>query len=656
MKYLKTDLKGKIRNLPHFKSEALLPVFEAVVNSIQAIEERGNLSGGEVEVRVVRESQPMLFDMDESGITGFIITDNGIGFNEANYDSFLTSDSIHKQSLGCKGVGRFLSLKAFESVEIESVYAADKRCMNRKFTFTINDGVKENHHAETTEAVRTVVQLRGFKNEYQRLASAYKTTAKIAQRIMEHCLSYFISGEAPRVTVLDRDERLVLNEIFDRDIKNNIMLEKLQLEGHEFSLVHIKLYSTHEKMHNAVLCANRRDVKSLSLAKSLGTSSQFDDADRRFTYALYVTSAYLDKTVDNYRLDFEIPEDTPLLKEYGVVSMKQVEGAVAGAAKDFLREFLEKARVRKLAIVERYIANENPALRSVPFYCPEIFEEIEPNSTPEKINEVLYRHKGRAEFAIRKNSEKLLKTQAKSIAEVEADYQALTAQITVFQKDNLVNYLCDRNRMIALLEKKLELNVDGKFPNEDIIHDLIFPRKATTDQIGFENHNLWIIDECLTFHAFAASDKPLNQTTYSGSDERPDIVAFAEVDADKIARAVSILEFKKPQRTNFDEDPTRQLYRYLREIKESKKVRLPNGRDLNVGETTRYYCYAICDITSAIHEYAENNGNYARLKGELGYYMYNRALNAHTEILHFDKIVVDAKRRHKAFFEKLGIG
>lgn len=219
-----------------------------------------------------------------------------------------------------------------------------------------------------------------------------------------------------------------------------------------------------------------------------------------------------------------------------------------------------------------------------------------------------------------------------------------------------MNYLCDRKRMIALLEKKLELNAEGKFPNEDIIHDLIFPRKATTDQIAFEDHNLWIIDECLTFHAFAASDKPLNQTTHSASGERPDIVAFAEVDEDKVARAVSILEFKKPQRTNFDEDPTRQLYGYLREIKVNKKVRLPNGRDLNVGETTRYYCYAICDITPAIDVYAENDGNYARLKGELGYYKYNRALNAHTEILHFDKIVVDAKRRHQAFFAKLGIG
>lgn len=656
MKYLKTNLEGKVRNLPHFKGEALLPVFEAVVNSIQAIEERGNLSGGEIEVRVVREAQAMLGDLDESGITGFVITDNGIGFNEANYDSFETSDSIHKQALGGKGVGRFLWLKAFESVEIESVYAADEQRMKRKFSFTTKDGIQEDQHAVTTDGVRTVVRLRGFKKEYQKLPSAYKTTAKIAQRIMEHCLSYFISGEAPRVTVLDQDERLVLNEIFDKDIKNNITLEAVQLEGHEFSLVHIKLYSTHEKMHNAVLCANRRDVKSLSLAKALGTSSQFDDADRRFTYALYVTSAYLDQTVDNYRLDFEIPEDAPLLAEAGVVSMKQIEGAVAGAAKVFLREFLEKARERKEAIVASYVANENPALRSVPHYCPEVFDEIEPNSTPEKLNEVLYRHKGRAEFAIRKNSDKLLKTQAKSIAEVEGDYQALTAQITEFQKDNLVNYLCDRKRMIALLEKKLELNADGKFPNEDIIHDLIFPRKATTDQLAFEDHNLWIIDECLTFHAFAASDKPLNQTTHSASDERPDIVAFAEVDEDKVARAVSILEFKKPQRTNFDEDPTRQLYRYLREIKENKKVRLPNGRDLNVGETTRYYCYAICDITRAIHEYAENNGNYARLKGELGYYMYNRTLNAHTEILHFDKIVVDAKRRHKAFFEKLGIG
>jgi len=656
MKYMRTNLEGKVRNLPPFKSEALLPVFEAVVNSIQAIEERGKVATGKIDVRVVREDQQTLGDIDEPRINGFVITDNGVGFNDANFESFQTSDSDYKKALGGKGVGRFLWLKAFDHVHIESVYRSNSRRMKRVFTFTTEHGIETTEHAAVDgNRQYTIVRLNGFKKEYRALPSAYKTTAKIAQRILEHCLSYFISGKVPRITVIDEEESFVLNEMFENDIKNNLTEETTCIGGHEFALAHIKLYGTHDKMHNAVLCANCRDVKRLGLAKVLGTSTPFDDSNRKFTYAIYVTSDYLDQRSDNYRLDFNIPEDDSMFAEDGAITMRQIERTVASSARDFLSTFLEKTRERKEELVAHYVANENPALRAVPHYCPEVFDEIEPNSTSEKVNEVLYRHKGRAELEIRKQSDILLKTQAKSLEEVEKAYRSLTTQITEFQKDNLASYLCHRKRIIDLLQRKLELNSDGKYSNEDIIHDLVFPRKANTAQLAFEDHNLWIIDECLTFHAFAASDTPLNQTTSSSSEERPDIVAFAEVDEDKTARAVSLIEFKKPQRKSFDEDPTRQLYRYLREIKANGKVRLPNGRDLNVGESTRYYCYAICDITNAIHVFAENNGNYARLKGELGYYMYNRALNAHTEILHFDKIVVDVQRRHKAFFEKLGI-
>jgi hypothetical protein len=46
----------------------------------------------------------------------------------------------------------------------------------------------------------------------------------------------------------------------------------------------------------------------------------------------------------------------------------------------------------------------------------------------------------------------------------------------------------------------------------------------------------------------------------------------------------------------------------------------------------------------------------AKHQGEYGYYNYNRHHNSHVEIIAFDKIVIDAKQRHKAFFEKLGIG
>ena len=60
--------------------------------------------------------------------------------------------------------------------------------------------------------------------------------------------------------------------------------------------------------------------------------------------------------------------------------------------------------------------------------------------------------------------------------------------------------------ILDLLEKKLQLNENGKYYNESIIHDIILPRKTSTCEINYEDHNLWIIDELLTFHQYALSD------------------------------------------------------------------------------------------------------------------------------------------------------
>lgn len=290
MTHLKTNLEGKIRHLPSFRAEALLPLFEAVVNSIQGIEERGDLRRGSVEVRIHREAQRLLADFDTPAITGFSITDNGIGLDDVNLDSFETSDSIHKLAKGGKGVGRFLWLKAFDAVDIESIYQGTEGRLRRLVTFTARAGVVAQPPQPTTDEQRTTVHLRGFREEYRQLPSAYKTTAKIAQRVLEHCLSYFIANAAPTISVADTEGRLVLNDVFDNTIKKYISQEELLIDKLPFSLAHVKLYATHDKMHNIVLCANRRDVKSVSLAKTLGTTSQFDDAGHKFTYALYVTS------------------------------------------------------------------------------------------------------------------------------------------------------------------------------------------------------------------------------------------------------------------------------------------------------------------------------------------------------------------------------
>ena len=86
-----------------------MPLMEAVSNSIHAITERFDDKAGKrgrIDVTVIRD----LEDENEP-VLGFDVGDNGVGFTEENYKSFLTPDSRHKEKRGGKGVGRLGWLK-----------------------------------------------------------------------------------------------------------------------------------------------------------------------------------------------------------------------------------------------------------------------------------------------------------------------------------------------------------------------------------------------------------------------------------------------------------------------------------------------------------------------------------------------------------------
>ena len=51
---IETDLEGKINNISSFKKEALLPLFEAIINSVHAIEDREDLEKGTIKVNIIR--------------------------------------------------------------------------------------------------------------------------------------------------------------------------------------------------------------------------------------------------------------------------------------------------------------------------------------------------------------------------------------------------------------------------------------------------------------------------------------------------------------------------------------------------------------------------------------------------------------------------
>lgn len=161
------DIRGQLNNMRLAESKALWPLFEAVVNSIQAIEDSPNKNQGKIFISAVRDSVYQgTVDTGREALEkfeSFIITDNGIGMDSSNYRSFNTAYSTLKAKKGCKGIGRFLWLKAFEKVEIESTYYENGDHHNRKFTFT-PEGINPENNTQKVEetTISTKVTLKNF--------------------------------------------------------------------------------------------------------------------------------------------------------------------------------------------------------------------------------------------------------------------------------------------------------------------------------------------------------------------------------------------------------------------------------------------------------------------------------------------------------------
>ena len=69
MKPFSIDLLGRIKNFNLPKNQPLVPLFEAVVNSIHAIQERrdaGESFEGKITIRIIRETQMSLSDIVEA--------------------------------------------------------------------------------------------------------------------------------------------------------------------------------------------------------------------------------------------------------------------------------------------------------------------------------------------------------------------------------------------------------------------------------------------------------------------------------------------------------------------------------------------------------------------------------------------------------------
>jgi len=117
------DIQGTIDNITSH-TNVYTPIIEAIVNSIDSIITKGILNG-KIEISIVRETE-IDFDGSLPAIKGINIRDNGDGFNQKNRDSFDTFYSQEKKATGGKGFGRFMYVKYFEDVKVNSVFKSEE--------------------------------------------------------------------------------------------------------------------------------------------------------------------------------------------------------------------------------------------------------------------------------------------------------------------------------------------------------------------------------------------------------------------------------------------------------------------------------------------------------------------------------------------------
>jgi len=649
------------------KTTYLTPIIEAVCNSVDAI--GNNRTDGYVKIIVKRDHQTSTDGQTETAgsVVAIDVIDNGVGFTDDNADSFDTFKSGYKIQQGGKGFGRFMYLKYFRSVSIDSVYEQDGQLKRREFTFGHKSEIIENERitdVEGQESTGSVLHLSSIINSDE----PDKGLDVIARKLVEKLLVIFAtqSETTPTITIMEEDESnpIVLNDYIGKN-SGVVQVGKdvpLQIKGrdckeYDFTVKVYKIYFS-AITNKICLTANQREVSDVSLHiyvpefKETLSETDSEGHQRNFMVKAYVIGKYLDDNVTTERDAFNFDKEVDSL--FGI-SEKTICQRVAQICKDMFGDDMSERYTAKKNRIENYVITSAPwnktLLSSMDMECiPVGIDDFE--------LEMLFRKKKyELEEQSRIEIKEILDKQEGE--EIDANIQEIMAHVNEIQKSNLVQYVCKRKEILSLFNKLRRRLEDGSAHKENEIHNLIFPMIKTDREVEYDDHNLWMLDERFAFTQYIASDKVISIK----DKKEPDLAIiykermFYRNGENNMLSPVCIVEFKRPKRKEYtaDENPITQACKYSRKILDGK-LEMPDGLEpVKVSkESTPVYIYIVSDITPKIAEFADN-ASLTKSPDNEGYFGYMPSYHAYVEVMSYKKMYEDALMRNRIFFEKLGI-
>lgn len=685
----RSNIANKVRNTKLPTTKGLMALFEVLSNSIHAIKEakEKNLisDNGKITIKVYRnvgllENEGDLF-IDSSPITSIIVNDNGIGLNDENFKSFIETDSDHKIQIGGKGVGRFVCLKVFEKMKIQSVFKDTDTLKKRKFIFENTPRGFDSYEEEPVQkgTIGTSIELCNIKAEFDKKFP--RSLADIAKEIVMHFQLYFIQKDVPEI-VLENDGSSIivnLNNLFEREFLNDVNDKPFNVGEENFTLYLSKSYNNVQS-HKIHFCAHNRSVIDEGLYKriiDLGKSPiKQEDDGREFYYQAFVIGNFLDNNVDTERVGFIFPKGDEDGEEDEEENEKQVEDVTLAKIRrravetieELLSTYLNQVRTKKMEKYRPLVYDKMPQYRAILSKRENEVKKLQPNLSPEKLDIELYKIDAKWKQEVKEKGIELI-DKKKDITNLDEFSNLYNSYLEDFNKvgmSELARYVVHRKSVLDLFDKLLELQKNGKFYNEDILHSLFFPIRTYSDEVPYEKQNLWMLDERLTYHTFLASDKSFGTNKdiepAENPDDRADLIIFNDAfvfseEKQRPFNSFTIIEFKKPQRDDYtdSENPINQVDNYIFDLLDGK-VKNRSGRFIQIDKNTPFYIYIVCDITPSLKRIIEKRGELHPTPDGNGYFAYrNATYSAYIEILPFEKVMEDAKKRNRILFDKLGL-
>jgi hypothetical protein len=645
---MKFDVLGRINNmrLPDGRTALFYSIYEAVSNAIQAIEERFGRAEfskrGEIKILVELNADKTLRMV--------AISDNGIGLNETHLASFETCDTRQKYSLGGRGVGRLVWIKAFSDIEVRSTYEtglAGHEQVAFKFDPTLDDSlVNLSRKKGQADQIGTQILLAQIKPDQ----NVGITRAILARHICHHFFPYFIAGSMPQLNVKfgrrDLDIVEYLNSKTDNQCEETIEIPIASIGEIRISHVYVEKSISQDLSNAVLLTAQGRVVKSIPIEKKFALKS----LENGKAYVCVVSANFLDTAVDQERTGFKAHES----------ELEAITEVALESAEQFLKSHIAAIKkVQKKHIVS--LLEEHPQLAISVKNVDSYVETLSPGMTEEDIGKTLFTLLYRHERKVRREIKSL---EIEEEGESDSDSRRkqideLVQKVTDDAKRRLAEYTIKRHQIIQLARSLLKYtDAERKtYHWEKTLHELICPMGKMLDANDYDEHNLWLVDDLLSYYSLFASDKTMSALGVEGERKEPDLIFFNPYGFRREGTndPIVIVEFKRPGEETLSSDPVDQVLEYIEKLR-SRTVRDLEGAVVSdINDQTPFECIVICDLSAGARKKFERSVAQHPTPDGLGYYGFSSNHKASIRVLSYGKVFRDAELRNQSFFSKLGL-